>query len=376
MQYYIIAGEASGDLHGANLIREIKKIDQQANFRGWGGDKMKAEGVTLVKHYKDHALMGFIEVLANIKTIKQNLNYCKKDINEQQPDMVIFIDYPGFNLRVAKHVKQLGIKTVYYISPKVWAWKKWRVKSIKKHIDKMFVILPFEKKFYKKYAYEVKYLGNPLIDIVDQKKNDIPGKASFLITNNLDKRPLIALLAGSRKQEIQRCLPQMLKAVKPFQEYQVVIAGMSVIDEQFYKKYTGDADAKLIFDQTYELINHAEAAIVTSGTAVLETAIFDVPEIACYKTSVFTGLIALALVHIKYFTLVNLIMEREVVKELLQYNIAGNARKELKKILYDRAYRQKMLKDFAILREKLGVPGVTKKIAAQMVDFGNNNKKQ
>ncbi len=372
MQYYIIAGEASGDLHGANLIREMKMFDPQAEFRGWGGDRMQAEGITLVRHYKDHALMGFLEVLTHLGTVKRNLKFCKQDIKIHKPDMVIFIDYPGFNLRIAQYVKSLGIKTVYFISPKVWAWKKWRVKSIKKNIDKMFVILPFEKDFYKKYGYQVEYLGNPLVDIIEQRKKIIPDKAVFFASNNLDKRPVIALLAGSRKQEIQRCLPQMLKAVEPFDEYQVVIAGMSDINEKFYEKYIGRADVKLIFDQTYSLISYADAAIVTSGTAVLETALFNVPEIACYKTSVFTGLIALALVHIKFFTLVNLIMEREVVKELLQYNIAKNARKELKKIFNDPMYKQKMLRDFSLLQQKMGQPGVTKKIAEQMVDFGKH----
>ncbi len=369
MKYYIIAGEASGDLHGANLLHELKKIDQQGEFRYWGGDRMKAEGGVLVKHYKDHALMGFLEVITNLGLIKQNLQLCKQDIANYKPDAVIFIDYPGFNLRIAKYVKELGIKTIYFISPKVWAWKKWRVKSIKKNIDKMFAILPFEKDFYKKYGYKVEYMGNPLVDVIEHRKTGIPAKKSFFAANDLDDRPVIALLAGSRKQEIQRCLPPMLKSVRSFNDHQVVIAGMSDIDINFYEKYIGNANVKLIFDQTYSLMKYADAAIVTSGTAVLETAIFNVPEIACYKTSVFTGLIALALVHIKFFTLVNLIMEREVVKELLQYNIAKNARKELNRILYDPDYKKKMLKDFAILHNKLGSPGVTRKIAEEMSVF-------
>lgn len=358
MKYYIVAGEASGDLHASNLIKELKQSDTNAEFRCWGGDKMQAAGGTIVKHYRELAFMGFTEVLLNIRAIFSNIDFCKKDIAEWKPDTVIFVDYPGFNLRIAPFVKSLGIKTVWYISPQVWAWKESRVKKLKACIDKMLVILPFEKEFYKKWNYEVEYVGHPLLDSIN-----------FPLSFGEDPR-LIALLPGSREQEISVILPIMLKAAKKFPGYKFVIAGAPSVDENFYKQFISGEKIEIVFNQTYSLLEKATAALVTSGTATLETALHNVPEIVCYKGSGISYFIAKRLVKVKYISLVNLIMEKEVVKELIQDEMnVENIEKELNFLLNNKQRIAEMKKDYALLREKLGNKGASAKAAKAICDF-------
>ncbi|HEY9114676.1 MAG TPA: lipid-A-disaccharide synthase, partial [Bacteroidales bacterium] len=280
MKYYIIAGEASGDLHASNLIKEIKKNDNEAEFRAWGGDLMQKQGITLVKHYRDLAFMGFVEVLLNLRTILKNISFCKNDILEYQPDVLILVDYPGFNLRIAEFAKKKGFKVVYYISPQVWAWKKSRVHTIKKVVDKMLVILPFEEDFYKKYDYQVDFVGHPLLDVLQQEASC--SKEDFLNKNSLPRKPIIALLPGSRKQEVQKMLEQMLKITPHFEEYQFVVAGVDTISKDVYSEILKNSPARVVLNQTHDLLHFAEAALVTSGTATLETALIEVPEVVCY----------------------------------------------------------------------------------------------
>ena len=312
MKYYIIAGEASGDLHGSNLITELKKLDTDADFQGWGGDKMQSAGVNLGKHYRDLAFMGFTEVVKNLPTIFKNLQFCKQDILNYQPDVLILIDYPGFNLRIAKWAKQNNFFVIYYISPQVWAWKESRVKDIKKYIDKMLVILPFEKEFYKKWDYDVVYVGHPLVEVVESFKLKNESESESQSSN------IIALLPGSRKQEIQRKLPVMLQTAAHFPEYNFVVAKAPGIEENFYNTFlSSHKNVTTVVNQTYSLLSKAKAALVTSGTATLETALFGVPEIVCYKGSSISYYIAKKLIKLKYISLVNLIMNKEVVKELI-----------------------------------------------------------
>lgn len=346
MKYYIIAGEASGDLHGSNLIKEIKKLDANANIRGWGGDKMQAAGATLAKHYKDLAFMGFAEVIKNLPAIMKNFKFCKEDIQNFQPDVIILIDYPGFNLRMAKwaHLqrsshRQKKYKTIFYISPQVWAWKENRVKTIKKNVDKMIVILPFEKEFYKKWNYDVAYVGHPLVDVIENFKRKY--------FNTKPSANTIALLPGSRMQEIKAKLPIMLAASKNFPEYNFVIAKAPSVEEEFYKKFLEQYPNVDISDNTYFLLMKATAALVTSGTATLETALFGVPEIVCYKAGSVSYAIAKRLVKLKFICLVNLIMNKEVVKELIQNKLtAENITKELHEILSDNFKRENIKTDY------------------------------
>lgn len=368
MKYYIIAGEASGDLHGSNLMKEILKKDSNAEFRFWGGDLMQNVGGTLVKHYRELAFMGFAEVVMNIRTIFKNISFCKKDIKSWQPDVVIFIDYPGFNLRIAPYVKELGIKTAYYISPQVWAWKGGRVKKIKQVIDKMLVILPFEKDYYKnQWDYEVEFVGHPLIDAIEQK--EIPNRSGFIQKWGLDNRPIIALLPGSRKQEIKTKLPIMLSVVKDFPDYQFVIAGAPGQDKSFYKPFLNDS-VSLVENQTYNLLQLSHAALVTSGTATLETALLNIPEVVCYKGSKISYEIGKRLVkHIEYISLVNLIMNQEVVTELIQDDLTyDNLKKELSKII-DGTDRELMLKNYDVLRQKLGGTGASEVAANKIIEL-------
>lgn len=366
MKYYIIAGEASGDLHGSNLMKELKSQDPTAKFRFWGGDLMQKEGGTLVKHYRELAFMGFIEVLMNLKTILGNISFCKKDIQAWKPDAVILIDYPGFNLRIAEFVKKLDIKVYYYISPQIWAWKTGRVKIVKKFVDRMFVILPFEKDFYQKYNYEVDFVGHPLLDELQQLKE--LNLNQFKAEYQLDERKIIALLPGSRKQEIKVKLPIMLSVAKDFPDYQFVIAGAPSQEEDFYRQIAGH-DVKIIFGQTYDLIRAAEAALVTSGTATLETALLNTPEVVCYKGSWISYEIGKRVVkYIDYIALVNLIMNREVVKELIQSELnTENLKLELNKILTE-PKRSQILKDYEELRIKLGGAGASEKTAGMIID--------
>jgi lipid-A-disaccharide synthase len=364
MRYYIIAGEASGDMHGANLIKELKKIDSQAEFRVWGGDLMQTAGAELVKHYKHHSIMGFQEVIKNYKKIKQNFNFCKINILEFNPHVIIFIDYSGFNLRMAKIMKPFGYKLFYYIAPQVWAWREWRVKTIKRLIDKAFVILPFEKEFYKKWNYEVNYVGHPLLDEFENRKKQIPDFEIFKNKNKLSHQPIIALLPGSRTAEISTKLPIMLAAAKKFTDYQIVIAGAPSFELSYYQQFITNENVKLVFDQTYILLAHSTAALVTSGTAVLETALFKVPQVVCFITSKLNYILAKNLLKIKYVSLVNLIMDKPVNLELLQYNLTQeNLTKELDKLLNNQDYRKEMINNYNELYQKLGGTGASKRAA-------------
>jgi lipid-A-disaccharide synthase len=367
VKYYIIAGEASGDLHASNLLKELRKLDSQAQFRCWGGDKMKAEGAELVKHYRDLAFMGFTEVVMNLRTILRNIDFCKQDILQNKPDVVILVDYPGFNLRIAEFVKQQGIKVFYYISPQVWAWKQSRVHKIKRLVDHMFVILPFEKEFYEKFDYPVDFVGHPLLDAISsiEKSDD-----DFYQRNQLNNKPIVALLPGSRKQEISVMLPLMMSVVKEFPDYQFVIGAAPSLPEDYYKSMTGNSGIKILSNQTYELLSHSTAALVTSGTATLETALFEVPEVVCYKGGWISYRIAKALVKIDYISLVNLIMKKEVVRELIQNELkAENLIAELKKILFDKEKVAEMKRDYQQLKQKLGGGGASQKTAELMFEY-------
>jgi lipid-A-disaccharide synthase len=361
MKYYIIAGEASGDLHGSNLIKEIQKLDADADIRCWGGDKMKATGATLVKHYKDLAFMGFAEVVKNLPEILKNFKFCKNDISTFKPDVIVFVDYPGFNLRMAKWAKENHYKTVFYISPQVWAWKENRVKNFKRDIDKMIVILPFETAFYKKWNYEVEYVGHPLVEVIESFKNQHP---EIEVSENT-----IALLPGSRKQEINAKLPIMLEATKNFPGYNFVIGKAPSIEDEFYESFIKEyKNVHTIANDTYSLLMKSAAALVTSGTATLETALFGVPEIICYKASNISYQIAKRLVKLKFICLVNLIMDKEVVKELIQHDLTSEKiTAELKKILLDPAKKEKMKKDYATLKQLLSEGGNASKNAARSI---------
>ena len=362
MKYYVIAGEASGDLHGSNLIRALREKDPHADIRCWGGDKMEAAAATLVKHYKDLAFMGFIEVLNNLGTILRNIRFCKEDITAYQPDVLILIDYPGFNLRIAKWAKQQGFKIIYYISPQVWAWKENRVKLIKQCVDKMLVILPFEKAFYQKWNYEVEYVGHPLVEVVEEYMNkEQERRNSELQTSNLKLQTsnIIALLPGSRKQEILKKLPIMLEVTKRFPEYRFVVAKAPGLDEAFYSTLLAPyGNVSSVKDQTYSLLMQAKAALVTSGTATLETALFGVPEVICYKGNALSYQIAKRLVNIKFIGLVNLIMDKEVMKELIQDDLTpGNLEKELDRLLNDPEKQRQVKEDYAALKTLLSQGG-------------------
>jgi lipid-A-disaccharide synthase len=363
MKYYIIAGEASGDLHAANLMKELKVLDTRAQFRCWGGDLMQKQGADLVKHYRDLAFMGFTEVLMNLKTILKNIDYCKKDISQYKPDVIILVDYPGFNLRIAEFAKAAGIKVFYYISPQIWAWKQSRVHKIKRVVDKMFVILPFEKEFYQRFDYKVDFVGHPLLDAV-ANFSDYSGKLA--ITSD---KPIIALLPGSRKQEIAAVLPLMLSMQKHYKDYQFVIAGAPSQSPEFYQTFIKDQDVKIVFSQTYQLLQKSHAALVTSGTATLETALFGVPEVVCYKGGAISYTIAKQLIKVKYISLVNLIMDKEIVKELIQNELnESNLKIELDKLL-NASVRDKIMQDYAELKQKLGGAGASKNAAGLMIGY-------
>ncbi|MEO8252740.1 MAG: lipid-A-disaccharide synthase [Flavobacterium sp.] len=366
MKYYIIAGEASGDLHGSNLMKSLLKQDPKAEIRFWGGDLMEAVGGTLVKHYRELAFMGFVEVLFNLKVILNNIKICKEDILQFQPDVIIFIDYPGFNMRIAKWAKAIGIKTHYYISPQIWAWKENRIKAIKSDVDKMYVILPFEKNFYEdKHHYPVEFVGHPLIDAIQNQKPI--EAATFRTENNLNQKPIIALLPGSRKQEITKMLSVMLSVVDDFPDYQFVIAGAPSQEFSFYENFITKKNIKFISNKTYDLLKIAHAALVTSGTATLETALFKVPEVVCYKGSWASYQIAKRIITLKYISLVNLIMDEEVVTELIQEDCnTKNIKKELNKLL-DPDYRKKLLAQYDTLEQKLGGTGASEKTAQLII---------
>jgi lipid-A-disaccharide synthase len=357
MKYYLIAGEASGDLHGSNLIKELSKLDNAAIYRCWGGDKMQAQGANLVKHFKDLAFMGFIEVVKNLPTILKNLSFCKRDIDAFVPDVLVLIDYPGFNLRIADWAKKKGIKTVYYISPQVWAWKESRVKKIKECVDKMLVILPFEERFYQKWQYPVEYVGHPLVEVIDQFK---------ALHSKTTTQKSIAVLPGSRKQEIETKLPIMLSVAKHFPDYNFVVAKAPGVDEAFYQKYLNQHNnVSSVSNNTYSLLLNASAAMVTSGTATLETALFGVPEVVCYKGSFISYAIAKRLLTIKYISLVNLIMNKLVVQELIQDELnENNLHQALKSLLNNDEVKSSLQAEYKALHQLLSKGGNASKKAA------------
>jgi lipid-A-disaccharide synthase len=370
MKYYMIAGEASGDLHGSNLIKALKRADSNAVIRCWGGDLMQAAGGTLAKHYRETAYMGIFEVIAHAGAIKKNFDFCYADILKFAPDVVILIDYPGFNLRIARFAKEHHLKVFYYISPKVWVWKESRVKNIKRFVDRMFVIFPFEKDWYaRRHQFDVDYAGNPLIDAIEERKLTLCSRREFVIQNKLSDKPIIALLPGSRKQEVLRLLPIMTSLVDKYPDYQFVIAGTSALDLDFYHQHMESENAVFIVNQTYELLNHAFAAVVASGTATLETALFNVPQVVCYRISTATFLVGRPFVPTKFFSLVNIIMDEEVVKELLQFNLKRDISLELTRILTDTVYRGKMLAKYQELRDKCGGTGASERVGALMVHY-------
>jgi lipid-A-disaccharide synthase len=367
MKYYIIAGEASGDLHGSNLMKALFKEDPQAEIRFWGGDLMQNVGGTLVKHYRELAFMGFLEVILNLKTILNNIKICKSDIEKFSPDVLIFIDYPGFNMRIAKWAKAKDMKTHYYISPQIWAWKENRIAAIRRDVDKMYVILPFEKDFYEvKHKFSVEFVGHPLIDAIANRMKI--NETDFRKNNNLNNKPIIALLPGSRKQEITKLLTVMLSVVDHFPEYQFVIAGAPSQEYIFYERFLTNKSVKFISNKTYDLLSFSHAALVTSGTATLETALFKVPEVVCYKGSWASYQIAKRLITLKYISLVNLIMDQEVVTELIQDKCTNaTIKSELEKILEPK-YRQQILVNYDILEAKLGGKGASEKTAKLIVE--------
>ena len=365
MKYYIIAGEASGDLHGSNLIKEIIELDPNADIRAWGGDKMQEAGAKIVKHFKDLAFMGFYEVLINIRTILKNISFCKKDILEFSPDKIIFIDYPGFNMRIAKWSKKYKFQTIYYIAPQLWAWNEKRIKKIKKYIDSLYVILPFEKEFFEtKHKYPVKFLGHPLLDSISNFKKNYDSSSEQIITN---KKEVIAILPGSRKQEIKKILNTVIKIVDYFPDHQFIVAGAPNIKLSYYKSILKNKRIKVIENKTYEILSISTAAIVTSGTATLETALFKVPQVVCYKSSYFSYFIAKLIVNIKYISLVNLIMDQQIVKELIQQDCnKDKIRYELEKIL-DLTNKKSLQIKYDELTSILGNNGTSKRVALDII---------
>jgi lipid-A-disaccharide synthase len=366
MKYYIIAGEASGDLHAANLMKELVLRDPLAEFRCWGGDKMQAAGGVLVKHYRDLAFMGFIEVIANLPTILRNLEFCKKDIVDFNPDVVVLVDYPGFNLRIATFTKSKGIKTFYYISPQIWAWKQSRVHQIKRDVDAMFVILPFEQAFYKKFGMEVFFEGHPLLDAM----KDIPNVDTFRERHQLGKKDLIALLPGSRKQEIKKMLPIMLEAISKHDNWEPVIAGVSVHDRSFYQEIAGDKTIKVIYGETYQLLLNSKAAAVTSGTATLEAGLFGVPLVVCYQGGNVSYQIAKRLIKVKYISLVNLILDSPAVKELIQHQLTPEKlRIELELLMENTEERRQVISKLQHLQSISGGEGASSRVAEKMISL-------
>lgn len=371
MKYYIIAGEASGDLHASNLMKELKKQDSYARFRFWGGDLMLAQGGELVKHYRETAFMGFVTVLKNLNAIRANFALCEKDLLEYQPDVLILVDYPGFNLRMAKFAKKHGIRVHYYISPKIWAWKESRVKKIKAYVDRMFTIFPFETDFYKKHNYEVSFCGNPLLDAIENRPNQGESFADFTQRNQLANQPIVALLAGSRKQEIERILPVMLETMTSFPDHQFVVAAAPSIDPEFYASVVGNRKVQFVYGQTYDLLQQSKAALVTSGTATLETALLQIPQVVCYLTGGGRLLYSIGkrLLKVKYISLVNLVMDQLIVKELIQqFCNKDELSSELKQILYNEEYRNQMLQNYHLLNEKLGGAGASTRCAKMIFE--------
>ena len=375
MRYFLIAGEASGDLHGSNLVRELKLQDSDAQFRFFGGDLMAAQaGVPPVKHYSEMAFMGFVRVLMNLRKIGRNMEQCKTEIVDFKPDMVILIDFAGFNLRIAEFAKSLGLKTVFYISPKIWAWKQNRIKKIKKYIDKMLTILPFETEFYARFDYSVEYVGNPILDAIEEfRSDDHQTEADFRKANSLTDKPIIGLLAGSRKQEVDFMLPVMIEVSRQFPEYQFVISGAPGLDRDYYTKVIGaDCNIPIVFGQTYNLLKFSRAALVTSGTATLETALFGVPEAVLYRISApdFLYRVGRKLLKVKWISLANLIVGREIIRELVQMDCNPRTiADELRKILDDKQYDAEFQRNYAELRQRMGSAGASQRAAQAVIKF-------
>lgn len=371
MKYYIIAGEASGDLHGANLIKGLLECDPEAEIRFWGGDKMVAAAgeKALVRHYKTTSFFGIVPVLMNLRTIFAQIGECKQDIAHFNPDVVILIDYPGFNMKIARFCHERGTKVFYYISPKVWAWKEHRVKDIQRYVDRLFIIFPFEKEYFQSKGIEAIYEGNPLVDSIEQSLATIPSREEFFENNELDERPIVALLAGSRKAEVSYNLPFMIELSRHFPHYQFVIGAVSWLDPAIYDKILAQSNIKLIYDQTFPLLRYAEAAVVASGTATLETALIGTPEVVCYRGDAVSAWVVRALIKVRFVSLVNLVMDREVVRELLQWDMSiPNAVAELGAILKGGQKREAMLQDYAELRSIIGKSGASKRFASRMIE--------
>ncbi|MBE0677165.1 MAG: lipid-A-disaccharide synthase [Bacteroidales bacterium] len=368
MKYFIIAGEPSGDLHGSTLVRNLIRADPAAEISCWGGDLMRQAGGRLLKHYRETAFMGAWEVLRNIRRVRANFSDCRQQIAEMSPDVVILIDYPGFNLRIARYVKQLDIRVYYYISPKFWAWREGRVKQVKKYVDRLYIIFPFEKEFFRRHGYSVTFLGNPLVGHVETWRVAAPGRETIAASMGLDQRPVIALLAGSRQQEVAKILPVMVSVAAGFPDYQFVVAGMDHLPAELYEGITGSLPVRVINGRTYDLLSVAEAALVTSGTATLEAALFDVPQVVCYRTSAVTYHLAKKFIKVRFLSLVNLITDREVVRELVQNDLSqARLHSELQDILIT-GYRHEIIKrDYIELRELLGGMGASERVAEDMM---------
>jgi len=369
VKYYIICGETSGDIHAANLVKGLKKFDPSPHFRAWGGNSLIAQGVEVVKHIRDLSFMGLVEVLLHLKTIKRNFKFAYSDILNFNPDVLILVDFPGFNLRLAKWAKKKGIKVFYYISPTVWAWHQSRVYQVRDYVDKMFVILPFEKDFYKKFNINVDYEGHPILDILKPELNKTETFTDFCSRHQLNEKPIIALLPGSRKQELAKMLKIMTSIAADFDNYNFVIAGMSFLPEELYSFALTFPNVQIIYDDTYSLLKQATVAIVTSGTATLETALFKVPQIVCYKTNPLTFALGKRLVKVKYVSLVNLILGKEAVKELLQNELnQQNLKNELQKIL-EPSTRKTILENYNQLQQLIGKAGASERIAHKMLSY-------
>lgn len=364
MRYYFIAGEASGDLHASYVIRELKKKDPGAELRGWGGDLMQREGMELDQHYRDAAFMGFYEVIANLRTILGNIRRCKRQIVEFQPDALILVDYPGFNLQIARFASKQPFPVFYYIAPKAWAWKESRARKIKSYVDQLYSILPFEIPFFEKYGVNINYVGNPLLDQLDSEVRE-EERQDFMQNNNLDERPLLALFPGSRKQEISGTLPRMLEAVARYSDYQVVIGGAPGLERSSYHQYIeGKDNIKVVFNQGHQLMKYAAAALITSGTATLEAALLNLPQVICYRGNAVSVAIARRLVKVKYIGLANLIMDEAIITELIQEEMSvEKMQKELDSLLFDDDRRLKLFSDYDRLRKEVGGPGASARVA-------------
>lgn len=372
MRYYIIAGEASGDLHGANLMKGLLKSDPHAEFRFWGGDRMAVVGgkANLAKHYNDASFFGITEIIKNLRTVLSQIDECQRDVVEYKPDVLILIDYPGFNLRMAKFAHKNGIKVFYYISPKVWAWKERRVKSLKEYVDRLFVIFPFETDYFQRKGIDVVYEGNPLMDSIAERRAAMQSRDAFLSENGLDDKPIVALLAGSRRSEIKNNLPFMVGLSKRFPQYRFVLAAVPWLDKTLYDSLLSGSDITYLCDKTYEILSYADAAVVTSGTATLETALIGTPEVVCYNTDPLTAFIAKIFVKIRFISLVNIVMDKEVVRELVYKDMTmAKASEELGAILPGGYKRETMLDNFAALREVIGGEGASDRFAARMVEI-------